>query len=153
MGEEGTGAMGDEQEGQFENTYRLEPHDEEKFEPGKVKECIAEVFKKKFGEGFEYNADDAAEMGTEVCTEIQERIKELGYKRYKLITQVTIGEMKGQTMRIGSRCLCDVNNDNCASEVLQNVSSPRPPHCPRPLCTALLSLTLCFSLRRINISV
>merc|ERR1712118_100949 len=113
-------SMGDEQEVQFENTYRLEPHDDEKFEPGKVKECIAEVFKKKFGEGFEYNADDAAEMGTEECTEIQDRIKELGYKRYKLITQVTIGEMKGQAMRIGSRCLWDTQNDNCASEVLQN---------------------------------
>ena len=47
-------------------------------------------------------------------------VAELGYKRYKLITQVTIGEMKGQTMRIGSRCLWDVQNDNCASEVLQN---------------------------------
>merc|ERR1712054_646212 len=112
--------MNDEQEVQFENTYQLAPRDEEKFEPGKVKECIAEVFKKKFGEGFTYNAEDAAEMGTEVCTEIQDRIKELGYKRYKLITQVTIGEMKGQTMRIGSRCLWDTQNDNCASEVLQN---------------------------------
>ena len=46
-----------------------------RFEPGKVKETIAEVFKQKFSEGFEYNADDAAEMGTEVCTEIQARIK------------------------------------------------------------------------------
>ena len=47
---------------------------------------------------------------------------EFGYKRYKLITQVTIGEMKGQAMRIGSRCLWDVNTDHCASDVLQNVS-------------------------------
>ena len=46
-----------------------------RFEPAKVKETIAEVFKQKFSEGFEYNADDAAEMGTEVCTEIQARIK------------------------------------------------------------------------------
>merc|ERR1712072_581391 len=119
----GISIMGDEQEIQFENTYRLAPHDDEKFEPAKVKETIAAVFKSKFSEGFEYNADDAAEMGTEVCTEIQARIKELGDKRYKLITQVTIGEMKGQTMRIGSRCLWDVQNDNCASEVLQNVSN------------------------------
>merc|ERR1712070_242763 len=115
-----TGNMADEQEVQFENTYRLSPHDTEKFEPGKVKEVIAEVFKKKFDASFHYNADDAADMGTEVCMEIQDRVKELGYKRYKLITQVTVGEMKGQTMRMGSRCLWDVQNDNCASEVLQN---------------------------------
>lgn len=81
---------------------------------------ICEVFEKKFGEGFEYNADDAADMGTDVCTEIQDRVKELGYKRYKIITQVTLGEIKGQTMRIGSRCLWDLKTDNSASEVLQN---------------------------------
>jgi len=51
------------------------PYPCDRFEPAKVKETIAEVFKQKFSEGFEYNADDAAEMGTEVCTEIQARIK------------------------------------------------------------------------------
>eukprot|EP00656_Telonema_subtile_P044352 TRINITY_DN5061_c0_g1_i3.p1 TRINITY_DN5061_c0_g1~~TRINITY_DN5061_c0_g1_i3.p1 ORF type:complete len:150 (-),score=46.18 TRINITY_DN5061_c0_g1_i3:357-806(-) len=110
----------DDIEVQFEHTYQLKPHGVEKFDASKVKEVITEVFQKKFGEGFEYNADDAADMGTDVCTEIQDRVKELGFKRYKLITQVTLGEIKGQTMRIGSRCLWDVNTDNCASEVLQN---------------------------------
>lgn len=40
-----------------------------------MKTVICEVFEKKFGEGFEYNADDAADMGTDVCTEIQDRVK------------------------------------------------------------------------------
>merc|ERR1712072_450706 len=113
----------DDIEVQFEHTYQLAPKDSEKFDPAKVKECISEGFQKKFGEGFEYNADDAADMGTDVCTEIQDRVKELGYKRYKLITQVTLGEIKGQTLRIGSRCLWDLGTDNCASEVLQNNKS------------------------------
>merc|ERR1711934_7593 len=110
----------DDIEVQFEHTYLLGPKDEEKFDSAKVKEVITEVFQKKFGEGFEYNADDAADMGTDVCTEIQDRVKELGYVRYKIITQVTLGEIKGQTMRIGSRCLWDLSTDNSASEVLQN---------------------------------
>merc|ERR1711977_804176 len=110
----------DDIEVQFEHTYQLAPHADEKFDPVQVKEVISEVFNKKFGDGFEYNADDAADMGTDICTEIQDRCKELNYKRYKLITQVHVGEIKGQTMRIGTRCLWDLKTDNCASEVLQN---------------------------------
>merc|ERR1711865_536813 len=108
---------------QFEHTYQLGPADTEKFNPEQVKAVINDIFEKKFGDGFEYNADDAADMGTDVCTEIQDRVKELGYKRYKIITQVTLGEIKGQTMRIGSRCLWDLKTDNSASEVLTTTNT------------------------------
>merc|ERR1711865_215744 len=65
----------DEIEVQFEHTYQLGPADTEKFNPEQVKAVINDIFEKKFGDGFEYNADDAADMGTDVCTEIQDRVK------------------------------------------------------------------------------
>jgi hypothetical protein len=38
---------------------------------------------------------------------IKERVKNLGYERYKLVVQVTVGEKTGQGIRLASRCLWD----------------------------------------------
>lgn len=40
----------------------------------------------------------------------------LGFERYKFVAQAVVGEMKGQAVRVASRCLCDDKNDNFASE-------------------------------------
>jgi hypothetical protein len=45
----------------------------------------------------------------------------LGYNRYKLVVQATIGEKKGQGVRNCSRCLWDTENDNFASESFQSM--------------------------------
>ncbi len=42
--------------------------------------------------------------------------------RYKLAVQVFFGEMKGQGLRIGSKCLWDQNFDNWASYTFTNES-------------------------------
>lgn len=42
--------------------------------------------------------------------------------RYKLVIQVTLGQKKGQAMRIVSRCLWDANTDSFASEHYENDS-------------------------------
>lgn len=43
-------------------------------------------------------------------------------KRYKHITQVIIGEMKGAGVKCGLRCLWDCETDAYTSEVFINVS-------------------------------
>lgn len=40
--------------------------------------------------------------------------------RYKIIVQVTIGQMKDQGIKITSRCLWDTTADNYASVSIQN---------------------------------
>ena len=45
--------------------------------------------------------------------------------RYKIIVQVTIGELKDQGIRVASRCLWDVSTDNYTSVSYTNVSSYR----------------------------
>jgi hypothetical protein len=52
----------------------------------------------------------------ELSDQVKDRVKELGYLRYKLLVQVTIGEKKGQGIRLASRCMWDTSTDNCASE-------------------------------------
>jgi hypothetical protein len=41
----------------------------------------------------------------QLADDLRERVKLLGYERYKLIIQVTVGQKTGQAMRIVSRCL------------------------------------------------
>ena len=51
---------------------------------------------------------------------IKEKVKDMGYDRYKLVVQVCVGQKKGQAMRFASRCLWDTSCDNYASEFFEN---------------------------------
>lgn len=42
--------------------------------------------------------------------------------RYKIVVQVTIGQMKDQGVRVASRCLWDTATDNYASVQFKNQS-------------------------------
>jgi Tctex-1 family. len=48
-------------------------------------------------------------------------IDEVRLDRYKLAIQVVMGEIKGQGLRITSKCLWDPNFDNWASYTFSNV--------------------------------
>ena len=50
------------------------------------------------------------------------QVKLLGYERYKLIVQVTLGQKKGQAMRLVSRSLWDTSTDNFATAYYENDS-------------------------------
>lgn len=80
----------------------------------------------------------------QLADDLREKIKALGYDRHKLVvqvaaklrdvpvqtadlqqhypnsTQVTLGQKKGQAMRIVSRCLWDTHSDSSASELYEN---------------------------------
>lgn len=57
-------------------------------------------------------------MSSNACVQV----KALGYERYKLIVQVTLGQKKGQAMRLVSRCLWDTATDNFATAYYENDS-------------------------------
>ena len=48
---------------------------------------------------------------------------ELNYDRYKIVVDVTIGEVKGQGVRCASRCLWDTETDSYATGTFKNVDS------------------------------
>jgi len=50
-------------------------------------------------------------------------VAELGFKRYKYVVQVVLGEQHGAGIKIGSRCLWDADTDNYASDIFINVSN------------------------------
>ena len=60
-----------------------------------------------------------------LCKEIADKIKEqcktmMDVPRYKIIVQVTIGQMRDQGIKISSRCLWDTTTDNYATVSFQN---------------------------------
>ena len=53
--------------------------------------------------------------------DIKNKIKEkVNLERYKFIVQVSIGEKKGQGVRIVNRCFWDFETDNVVSETYTN---------------------------------
>mmetsp|Transcript_24265 Transcript_24265/g.76294 ORF Transcript_24265/g.76294 Transcript_24265/m.76294 type:complete len:128 (-) Transcript_24265:157-540(-) len=105
----------------WENTYIMQPKDEEKFLPSKVTETIERVMNEYFKDK-EYTAEDAKIWTLDVSNDIKSAVKELNIPRYKIIVQVVIGEQASQGIRVASKFLWDVTSDNWASYTYQNQS-------------------------------
>eukprot|EP00414_Alexandrium_minutum_P004245 CAMPEP_0113819564 /NCGR_PEP_ID=MMETSP0328-20130328/802_1 /TAXON_ID=39455 /ORGANISM="Alexandrium minutum" /LENGTH=127 /DNA_ID=CAMNT_0000787497 /DNA_START=89 /DNA_END=472 /DNA_ORIENTATION=+ /assembly_acc=CAM_ASM_000350 len=103
----------------WENTYIMQPKDEEKFLPSKVSETIERVMNDYFKDK-EYSVEDAKNWTLDVSNDIKAAVKELNIPRYKIIVQVVIGEQASQGIRVASKFLWDVTSDNWASYTYQN---------------------------------
>ncbi|CAM9472966.1 unnamed protein product [Heterosigma akashiwo] len=103
-------------------TYIMEPAEDEKFYPSQVKR-IANTIVQETLQGQTYDEEQAKYWSTSICDTIREKVKaECNIPRYKIIVQVTIGEMRDQGVRVASRCLWDHEKDNYTSVEYQNQS-------------------------------
>ena len=108
----------------YENTFITEPEGYgpgAKFQRHKVQEILATVLKERIQKQ-KYDPIKAAQISKHIAEDLREKVKALGYDRYKLVIQVTLGQKKGQAMRIVSRCLWDTHTDSFASESYENDS-------------------------------
>lgn len=108
----------------YENTYITDPEgygSNAKFRRHKVESTLRQVMKERM-ENQQYDPVKGAQIAKQLADDLRERIKGLGYDRYKLVIQVTLGQKIGQAMRIVSRCLWDSSADSFASEVYENES-------------------------------
>lgn len=103
----------------YNPTYLMKPRPGTKFMKREVQAVMSEVLEKKVKE-LKYEAEEMANVCKELCTEIQNEVKKMGYERYKLVTQVVITEAQGQGQRIASRCLWDPEEDNYAQATYRN---------------------------------
>lgn len=99
------------------NTYRMEPLS--RFSEPKVKEIIEDVLDQSL-QGHTYEATFCKEMSKELSENIKQRVKSLGFSRYKFICVVHMGQINNQGLRIGSRCLWDQKLDNVAEGFFRN---------------------------------
>lgn len=90
-----------------------------RFQPHVVKKVLQECIDAKL-KGFSYDPSRASTLCKQLSNEIIYAVKNLGYNRYKLVVQVIIGQKKGQTTRVLSRCLWDAKADNVATLNYEN---------------------------------
>jgi len=106
----------------YENTYITEPEgygEAAKFQKHKVQAIVKRLLHERLKEQ-QYDPVKGSQITKQLADDLREKVKALGYDRYKLVVQVTLGERQGQAMRILARCLWDTHADNYASEFFEN---------------------------------
>lgn len=104
----------------WENSYRMEPR--KRMEAFKVEAVIKETLEKYIGDDAIYDAKTAPQMAKTCSSMLTTAVKELGYTEYKIVCVVTVGQVNGQGVRMGSRCLSDSKHDTWASSSFKNTS-------------------------------
>ncbi|KAL5017087.1 hypothetical protein ScPMuIL_006676 [Solemya velum] len=101
----------------YENNYRLEP--DAKFRADMVKPIIEDALTRNL-EGKKYDPIECSIMSKQLAEDIKKKVKELDFKRYKIVSAVTIGQKSDQGVRVGSRFLWDAERDNFAASSFSN---------------------------------
>lgn len=96
------------------NTYKLSPDADKRFRSKDVKDAIDSVLESRL-EGFSYDAEKCKFLLPSIADEIKDKVKVMGFDRYKLVCLVTIGKLNNQGVRVASRCLWDTATDRLAS--------------------------------------
>eukprot|EP01031_Cornospumella_fuschlensis_P043783 gene43783-53543_t len=91
----------------------------EKVPIGAMKEIIHECVYERLSNQ-QYEGEKCHEAAKQLADLIRNRLKNLGYDRYKFIVQVLIGERREQGVYFGTRCFWDSNTDNQASDNFTN---------------------------------
>lgn len=98
----------------YENTYKMEP--DKRFHVNEVKEIMEETLSSSLKDT-KYEPVKCRALTKSLSHTICERVKLLGFSRFKIVSTVTIGEMKGQDVRVASRFLWDEKHDTWVDAV------------------------------------
>lgn len=101
----------------YENTYKMEP--DKRFHINEVKEIMDETLSTSLKD-VKYDPVKCRALSKSLSHTICERVKLLGFSRFKIVSSVTIGEMKGQDVRVASRFLWDEKHDTWVDSVFRN---------------------------------
>lgn len=96
------------------NTYKLRPDADKRFRCNDVKDAIDRVLESHLKE-LPYDPEKCKSLLPCIADEIKDKVKVLGFERFKLVCVVTIGQLNNQGVRVASRCLWDVETDRVAS--------------------------------------
>ncbi|KAM4772185.1 dynein light chain Tctex-type protein 2B [Rhinophrynus dorsalis] len=109
--------MGDTEIG--ENTYTIRPNFQHKFRSTTVKECIHSVLKEELNNK-QYVPEEVPSLTRFLSETIKDKLKDMGFDRYKMVVQVVIGEQRGEGVKMAARCFWDADTDNYAEDIFMN---------------------------------
>ncbi|XP_066565184.1 dynein light chain Tctex-type protein 2B [Amia ocellicauda] len=104
-----------------ENSYIIRPNYHHKLKAGVVKECIQQVLKAELASK-QYDPEEVPSLTRSVSDSIKDKVKEVGFDRYKLVVQVVIGEQRGEGVKMAARCFWDADTDSYAQDIYMNDS-------------------------------
>lgn len=81
---------------------------------------IKDFMKKELVDIKEFDNDTASNCCKTLSSKIKDRLKSLQLDRYKYVVQVSVGEKKGQGVRVVNRCFWDSETDNMVVETFMN---------------------------------
>ena len=108
------GKIAEEIKVKYENTYRMEPNNNLKFDVKRVEKAADASLQFHLSQTRTYNRDKCASTSSLIADDIKKRVKAMNFPRYKIIVHVTIGQCFDQDMTVASRGLMDLNQDSCA---------------------------------------
>jgi hypothetical protein len=94
----------------YENTFRMEPDDEHKVDIARLRRVATSVIETAIS-GYKYDSKQGKQFSLALAERVRSQIKQLPFQRYKIVVQVSIGQKKGQDLRVASRCIWDVKWD------------------------------------------
>jgi hypothetical protein len=97
--------------GRYENTYRMEPAEGHKLDLIRIRRIATSVIGTAIA-GYIYDGNQAREFTGVLAERIRSQMQQLPFPRYRIVTQVSIGQNKGQHLLIASRCLWDLKLDH-----------------------------------------
>ncbi|KAK7100579.1 dynein light chain Tctex-type 5-like isoform X2 [Littorina saxatilis] len=103
----------------YENSYKTEP--EKEFSPAAAKRVIREVMEAMLNDQ-KYDSATCNQLTLTVADVIKKRVKELGFARYKIVTNIAIGQADETSVAFASRCVWNVNFDSFAEYTYKNGS-------------------------------
>ncbi|NWH84201.1 TC1DA protein, partial [Aegithalos caudatus] len=69
-----------------------------------------------------YEPGPCREAARDIAEVVKARVKALAVPRYKLVVVAHVGQLGGQSLQVGSRCLWDPQSDTFSSYTFQNSS-------------------------------
>ncbi|KAI9334720.1 Tctex-1 family-domain-containing protein [Obelidium mucronatum] len=103
----------------YENTYKMKP--DRKFQSEPVRRIAEEILQNTLKKA-KYDPEKVATLSAKIGNDILAAVKKLDYDRYKIVVDVTIGEFKGQGIRVASRSLWDTSTDTYTSASFRNAN-------------------------------
>jgi hypothetical protein len=94
----------------YENTFRMEPEDDHKVDLARLRRVATSVIETAIS-GYKYDPNQGKQFSLALAERIRGQIKQLPFQRYKIVVQVSIGQKKGQDLRVASRCMWDLKWD------------------------------------------
>ncbi|XP_068135428.1 dynein light chain Tctex-type protein 2B [Hyperolius riggenbachi] len=102
-----------------DSSYVIRPNFQHKFRTAAVKDCIRSVLKEEL-KSKQYVPEEVPQLTRFLSETIKDKLKDMGFDRYKMVVQVVIGEQRGEGVKMAARCFWDSDTDNYAEEVFMN---------------------------------